>query len=73
MRALTVVGDYTVAFSHCARDPGEFRILGQCAEGGDYAAAAPPSFGPSIGGHVVFYRAAIASQDQGAARQYSFA
>ena len=70
-------GDGAVALAHCAGYPSEPEVVGQGAESGYDAAAAAagfgagiirPSAGPGFGG-LMFYRAAVADQDQGAARK----
>ena len=72
-RASAVVGDYAVAFAHCAGNPGKRGGLGQGVQGRYDAAAAPARFGATVGSHLMLHGAAVACQYQGAAGQYIFA
>ena len=70
-------GDGAVALAHRAGYPSEPEAVGQGAESGYDAAAAAAGLGagiirPCAGagfGGLMFYRAAVADQDQGAARK----
>ena len=66
---IAAVGNPAVALAHRAGNPGKGGGLRQAVEGGYNAGIAAAGLHAALGSQIVFHRAPVAAQDQGAAAQ----